>query len=119
MHQWIISTKQLLACLRIMCQMMRSRENKVTKVIQQTQDKKNIYFMGKKDRMLTQKGLTLQGVKGDRRRISKSEICTENKQHKFTSCGRFYEAVQNCFFLLSNESGFMSVSAGPKTSTAA
>lgn len=97
-----------------MCQMMRSSENKVTKVIPQTQDQKKTTFHGKKDRMLTQKGLTLQGVKGDHRRISKSDICTENKQHQFISCGWIHEAVQRRFLLLNNESGFMSVSAGPK-----
>lgn len=31
----------------------------------------------------------------------------------------FMKTVQRCVFLLNNESGFMSVSAGPKTSTAA
>lgn len=39
------ATASLFAC---MCQMMRSSENKVTKVIHQTQDKKNNISWGKR-----------------------------------------------------------------------
>lgn len=100
-----------------MWQMMRISENKATKAVHQTQNKKKKTFHGKRTECWHKKDLTLQPVKGDHRRISKqeeSEICTEIKQHKFISCGWTYKAVQHCFFLLNNESGFMSVSAGPR-----
>lgn len=106
--------KQLLACLYICDRWWEVVKTQSPRSFIRRKIK-NISW--KKDRMLTEKGLTLQQVKGDHRRMSKqeeSEIYTENKQHKFISCGWMYKAVQHCFFLLNNESGFMSVSAGPK-----
>lgn len=117
MHQWIILTLWSSNCFHVCDRWWELVKTKPPRPFIRHKIKKKKTISWKKDRMLTQKDLTLQPVKGDHRRISKqeeSEICTEIKQHKFISCGWTYKAVQHCFFLLNNESGFMSVSAGPR-----